>query len=387
MHLLVIRFSAMGDVALTIPVISSLVSSYPDVRITYVTKKEHEAFFYNIPDVEVIGIDLKDKHYQGLLGIYRLYKELKRLGPYDYGIDLHGSLRSKLLKFFFGKELKFATIVKGRKEKRQQTRRKNKILKPLPHTVERYLHVFERAGFYPKLLKGPYITLDIQAKKLAKDFLIKNQITKKEELWIGIAPFAGHIPKTWPLFKVKKLIEIIKNQLKCKIFLFGGGKKEIELLNEIHQEFKDTTIVVAGKLSLDGEMALMERLDLMIAMDSFNMHIASLIGIPVISIWGATHPYSGFSPFGQNEKNIVQIPTEILPCRPCAIFGNKKCYRKDLACMYWIEPEDVFEKICEVLKIPCPDFIAIRNTIINNYYKKNKLSSMAQNQVKSDSHK
>jgi ADP-heptose:LPS heptosyltransferase len=124
MHLLVIRFSAMGDVALTIPVISSLVSSYPDVRITYVTKKEHEAFFYNIPDVEVIGIDLKDKHYQGLWGIYRLYKELKRLGPYDYGIDLHGSLRSKLLKFFFGKELKFATIVKGRKEKKTTNKKK-----------------------------------------------------------------------------------------------------------------------------------------------------------------------------------------------------------------------------------------------------------------------
>ncbi|GIX42231.1 MAG: heptosyltransferase [Leptospiraceae bacterium] len=388
MHLLVIRFSAMGDVALTIPVISSLVSSYPDIRITFVTRKEYEPFFYNIPGVEIIGVNLKDKHYRGIQGIYRLYKELKRLGPYDYGIDLHGSLRSKLLQLFFGKELKFATIVKGRKEKRLQTRRKNKILKPLPHTVERYLHVFERAGFYPKLLKGAYISLDLQAKKIAKDYLIKNRIYKKEELWIGIAPFAGHIPKTWPFFKIKQLLNLIKYNLKCKVFLFGGGKKEIKLLNELHNEFPDFTYVVAGNLTLDGEMALIERLDLMIAMDSFNMHIASLIGIPVISIWGATHPYSGFGPYGQSENTIVQIPTEILSCRPCAIFGNKKCYRKDLACMYWIEPEDVYEKICEILKLPIPDFIKNRNTVINNYKKqKNLLSTVSDNKINSNTSK
>jgi ADP-heptose:LPS heptosyltransferase len=376
MHLLVIRFSAMGDVALTIPVISSLVSSYPDIRITFITRKEYEPFFYNIPGVEIIGVNLNDKYYSGIKGIYRLYKELKRLGPYDYGIDLHDSIRSKLLKFFFGKELKFATIVKGRKEKKLQTRKKNKVLRPLPHTVERYLHVFERAGFYPKLLKGPYISLDMRAKKLAKDFLVKNQIYKKEELWIGIAPFAGHIPKTWPFFKIKQLLNIIKKELKCKVFLFGGGSKEKELLMELHQEFLDITYVVAGNLLLDGEMSLIERLDLMIAMDSFNMHIASLIGIPVISIWGATHPFSGFGPYGQNENSIIQIPTEILSCRPCSIFGNKKCYRKDLACMFWIEPEDVFEKICEILKLPIPEYIQNRNTVINNFKNQKLLSSM-----------
>ncbi len=370
MHLLVIRFSAMGDVALTIPVIASLVSNYPEIRITFVTRKEYEPLFYNIPGIEIIGVNLNDSYYKGILGIYRLYKELKRLGPYDFGIDLHGSLRSKILKMFFGKELKFATIVKGRKEKELQTRRKNKILKPLPHTVERYLHVFERAGYYPKLLKGPYITLDIESKKILKEYLSKNNILKKDTIWIGIAPFAGHLPKTWPFYKVKELIQYIRKHIDCKIFLFGGGKKEIKILEELHNEFKDITYLVAGNLPLNGEFALIEKLDIMIAMDSFNMHIASLIGTNCISIWGATHPYSGFGPFGHNENYIVQIPTEILNCRPCAIFGNKGCFRKDLACMNWIEPEDVFEKICEVLKIDCPDYIKERNTIINNFNKK-----------------
>ncbi len=372
MHLLVIRFSSMGDVVLSVPVISSLVSKYPEIRITYVTKKEYQPFFYNIPGVEIIGVDFQQKHYHGLIGIYRLYKELNRLGPYDYGIDLHGSLRSKILKFFFGKTLKFATIVKGRKEKKAQIRKKNKILKPLPHTIERYVHVFERAGLFVKVTPGKWISLDIYSKKMAREFLLKNSLEKKEVLWIGIAPFAGHTPKTLPLSKIEGLLKIIQNhlhQLNCKIFLFGGGKKEIEKLEELHKKFPDFTIVVAGRLSLEGEMALIEKLDLMIAMDSFNMHISCLLGIPVISIWGSTHPYSGFGPYGQKEDTIIQIPTKLLPCRPCSIFGNKGCYRKDLACLNWIEPEDIYQRICKILKIPISKEILEKDTILNNLIK------------------
>lgn len=365
MHLLVIRFSSMGDVVLSVPVIYSLAKKYPEIRITYVTRKEYEPFFYNIPGVEIIGVDLKLKHYKGLLGIYRLYKELKRLGPYDYGIDLHGSLRSKILKFFFRKELKFATIVKGRKEKKEQTRRKNKILKPLPHTIERYVHVFERAGLYVKISSGPWITLDINSKKLTKEFLVKHSITKKDQLWIGIAPFAGHIPKTLPFYKIEELLKIIQKYLKCKVFLFGGGKEEIQKLEELSQKYSNFTINVAGKMPLEGEIGLIEKLDLMIAMDSFNMHISSLVGIPVISIWGATHPYSGFGPFAQKEETIIQIPPEKLSCRPCSIFGNKKCYRKDLACLEWIQPEDIYIRICKILKIPIPEEIQNKKTMLN----------------------
>ncbi len=359
MHLLVLRFSAMGDVVLTIPVLSALISSYSELRITFVTRKSYESFFFNLPGVEVIGVDFSLSYYKGISGIYRLYKELLRLGPYDFGIDLHGSLRSKILKFFFGSKLKFATIVKGRKEKKAQIRKKNKVLKSLPHTVERYLHVFERAGFFPRIQKGPWITLDFYSKKIAKDFLLNHQIIKKTEYWIGLAPFAGHIPKTWPFEKNFLLLELIQKHIKAKIFLYGGGSKEVKLLNELHQRFLEITILVAGKMSLLGEIALIENLDLMIAMDSFNMHISALIGTPVISIWGATHPYSGFAPFGQKEDRIIQIPYEVLKCRPCSIFGNKKCYRKDMACLNWIDPVDVFEKILEELKIPIKNFYAL----------------------------
>ena len=346
MHLLILRFSAMGDVALLVPVLSALAGKYSNIRMTLVTRRAFEPFFFNIPGVEVIGVDLKKPQYRGLKGLYRLFRELRVLGPYDFGIDVHGSTRSRILKFLFKFQgLKFSSIVKGRREKLKQTRRKRKKLYPLPHVVERYMHVFERAGFHAKPDKGPWISPDTRSRALATDFLKKNDIGRKEGFWIGIAPFAGHRPKTWPFVHVHELVSLLNRNMKCRIFLFGGGKQEIEQLRILEDSFPNVTTMVAGNLNIEGEMALIMRMDLMVAMDSFNMHIAALLGTKVLSIWGATHHYSGFGPYGQDERAIMEVPVEKLPCRPCSIFGNKKCYRRDLACMNWITPLEVFRRI------------------------------------------
>ena len=93
-------------------------------------------------------------------------------------------------------------------------------------------------------------------------------------------------------------------------------------------------------------LVLMSHLDVMISMDSANMHFASLVNTPVVSIWGATHPYAGFMGWGQKPHNAVQID---LACRPCSIFGNKPCLRGDLACLRTISPEMVYERVKRVL--------------------------------------
>lgn len=367
MHLLVLRFSAMGDVALMAPVLGALARRYSHARMTVVTRKEYEPFFFNIPGAEVIGLNLRDKRYRGLRGVFRLYKELRRLGPFDFGIDLHGSVRSRLIRLFFGKKIPFALIVKGRKEKRLQIKHKNKVLFQLPHVVERYMHVFERAGLSADTGPGPWITPQTQSRKLARDFLIQRGIDKKESLWIGLAPFAGHGPKTYPFDRIKDLVRLIDYYLPCKLFLFGGGSKEIQQLQELIELAPGKTVMVAGNLSIEGEIGLMDRLDTMIAMDSFNMHIAALLGRPVLSIWGSTHPFSGFGPFGQDDRNIIQIPVELLDCRPCSIFGNKGCYRGDLACMNWIEPSDVFAGLYRILGRTLPKPIAERRTVLSQF--------------------
>jgi ADP-heptose:LPS heptosyltransferase len=83
-------------------------------------------------------------------------------------------------------------------------------------------------------------------------------------------------------------------------------------------------------------------MDLAVSMDSANMHLASLFGIPVISIWGATHPFTGFNGWNQPPGNAVQID---LYCRPCSVFGNKPCYRGDHACMQLLPEEMILERI------------------------------------------
>lgn len=365
MRLLILRFSAMGDVALIVPVLGALARSHPKVRMTVVTRKEYEPFFFNIPGAEVIGINLSDAQYQGIGGIYRLYRELQRLGPFDFLIDLHGSLRSRMLRMFFRHSMPIASIVKGRVEKRLQTRRRNKILTPLPHAVDRYMHVFERAGLKAVPGPGPWITPETTARRQTRDFLVKHGLARKEGKWIGIAPFAGHGPKTWPFEHIRNLVRLIDYHIPSRIFLFGGGEKETSLLNGLAELAPQKCIVVAGGgLGLAGELGLMDRLDVMIAMDSFNMHAAALLGRPVLSIWGATHPCSGFGPYGQGDSAVLQIPPEILDCRPCSIFGSKPCLRHDLACLNWIEATDAFASLCETLRIDTPVAIRERRTVL-----------------------
>ena len=134
-----------------------------------------------------------------------------------------------------------------------------------------------------------------------------------------------------------------------KFFLFGGGEKEIKYFESLQQKFPAHCVIVAGQLKLKQELALMEKLDLMLCVDSSNMHLACLVGVPVISIWGGTHTDVGFGPYGKGEESIIQISREELTCRPCSVYGKEKCYRGDFACLTWITPENVVEKISKAI--------------------------------------
>jgi ADP-heptose:LPS heptosyltransferase len=94
------------------------------------------------------------------------------------------------------------------------------------------------------------------------------------------------------------------------------------------------------------ELILMSHLDVMISMDSSNMHLASLTNTPVISIWGATHPFAGFMGWNQDPANVIQVS---LPCRPCSIYGQKKCLRGDYACLRQIQPQTITDRVEAIL--------------------------------------
>lgn len=344
----------MGDVLLLYPVFKSVLENNPDVRITFITRKRFGVFFENIDRLEVIEIDFAQS-YKGISGLYLLYKRLRGM-KFDYLLDLHQNLRTWVLKSFFRLgSVKCLTYQKGRIAKKRATRLKNKILTPLAHTTERYANVFQKIGLKVNLQEKYFIQISQDVSHTLQSFLNKNhlQILDLEEdnkdIWIGIAPFAQHENKIWGIAKTESLIKLLIENQNIHIFLFGGGRTETEILEKLAKQFPKNVVCVAGNLDLKDEMQLMKRLKIMLTMDSSNMHLATLLGLPVISIWGATHPDLGFAPLYQNVNHIIQIPTSELTCRPCSVYGNKPCFRKDKACMQMISPELVKDKTLRLI--------------------------------------
>jgi ADP-heptose:LPS heptosyltransferase len=339
--LLVLRFSAMGDVVLLVPVVRSLVAAYPDVEVTVVTRPKFASFFTDIERVVPFPADV-DYTYNGVFGMRELFKKLLRKN-YDVVIDMHDHVRTMVLRTLF-KFFGYPVYVfqKGRNEKKRFTQKENKETKPIPHTIQRYQQAFENAGFPFALIPPPYISLKESAAQDALKWLAEKGLSKNEK-WIGIAPFAMHTTKIWPLKNYADLIRQILQKQPARFFLFGGGDKEIAFFNELQSQFPENCHVVAGEMKLKQELSLMKHLDAMICVDSSNMHFGSLLGIPVISIWGGTHPDVGFGPFGSDKENIIQISRDELPCRPCSVYGRETCYRGDFACLTRISPEQVID--------------------------------------------
>ena len=308
-HILVIRLSAIGDVAMMVPVLRAFTQQYPDVKLTILTRAFFTPFFKDLSNVSVFAADVKGKH-KGVFGLYKLSKELREL-DIDVIADLHSVLRSKILKLFlFG--IKCIQIDKGRADKKALISGEKFI--QLKTTHQRYADVFEKLSFKLDLSKPKF---PIQSKMNNKTLAIVGNVTLK---WIGVAPFAAHESKMYPLDLMKDVIATLSK--KYKLFLFGGGQHEIDILNNFEEIF-DNTVNLAGKLTLDEELDVISNLDVMLSMDSGNAHLAAMLGVKVITIWGVTHPLAGFAPFNQPEDYALLSDRNKYPKIPTSVYGNK----------------------------------------------------------------
>lgn len=330
-HILVIRLSAMGDVAMLVPVLQSLFQQNNNIKVTILSRPFLQPVFdkeISGLDVDFIGVDTKEKH-KGFLGIYKLFKQLKPL-QFDAIADTHNVLRSKILSLFFklsGK--KVVTIDKGRKEKKALITGKNK--KQLKKTHQRYADVFTKLGYKIDLNTHQFPVKP----KLPNSFKFRNNGKN-----IGIAPFAQYQGKMYPLDFME---QVIANSTKENtVYLIGGGKKETEKLAEIAKNYPNT-INLAGKLSLKEELQVIANLDVMLAMDSGNAHFAAMFGVKTVTLWGVTHPFAGFAPFKQDD-NCILPDLKKYPKIPCSIYGNKVCDGYENV-MRSILPDKIIEKI------------------------------------------
>ena len=455
MKILVTRFSALGDVAMTVPVLQAVATQNDDVEITVVSKPFCAPIFASLPpNVRFEGIDVS-RAYRGVNGLRRLVRDCA-VADYDAVADLHDVLRTKYMRFYAMLHgVRVAAIDKDRAGRAALVRQKDKCRVQQKTSFEKYADVFRRLGLAVDLAQvqlpvpavapaesaslaaslvqsvapagsaslpagsaslagglaesvapvgsaslavgqaetvtpvtesaaecvaelavpaaesaaksavasvaesvAEYATESVAASAVASvaesvtesavEFVAESGAPAAESALpaIGVAPFAAHDGKIYPLELMREVVRRLAEGGRCDIYLFGGGQKEREVLEEWETEMPRVRSV-AGRLGgLDKELELMSTLRLMLSMDSANMHLASLVGTPVISIWGATHPLAGFMGWRQSEANAIQVD---LPCRPCSIFGNKPCLRGDYACLRQITPEQIVAKVNDAL--------------------------------------
>ena len=348
-HLLIMRFSAMGDVAMLVPIVSSLARQYPNLRITVLSRPFARPFFDGLAsNVGFMEADLKGE-YSGWTGLNALYRRLMAK-KFTAIADMHNILRSSYLRMRFNlSRYRVEHIDKHRADRRALTSQNNKRLQPLPTSFDNYADVLKRLG-YP-------VTLDFQSIFPAGGGnlrLVSELIGEKKmfQQWIGIAPFAAHEGKIYPTEKMEQAVaEIIRRHPSCRIMLFGGGDAEHRVLNSWCARYKNCINASALLGSLQQELIVMSHLDVMVSMDSANMHLASIVGTRVVSVWGATHPYAGFMGWGQSLADVVQLD---MPCRPCSIYGNKRCQRGDCACLAGISPIAIADRVEAILNDTAP---------------------------------
>lgn len=342
---LITRFSALGDIAMSLGAIYDTARQYPERKFVLLTRPRAAEMFLNPPsNLKVVGVDLAK---EGSIGdIVKMTGRLDAEHRFDTYADLHDVLRTKLMRILLRlRGVKVRKVEKSRKRRKRLTRKRNKDLRPLTPMQLRYRQVFSELGMpAPERFKGVFsgaVVLSAEAMK------IMGRAGAADIRLIGIAPFARHEGKIYPAYHMAQVIRELSRLQKVKLFVFGAGERErAEIDKMIPPDAGNVVNMAAVGASMRAELEIMSRCKVMVSMDSANMHLASLAGCRVLSVWGATHPFTGFYNELQNPKDAIQLP---LPCRPCSIFGNTPCRRGDYACLTLISPSMITQKIRDLL--------------------------------------
>lgn len=328
-HVLIIRLSSKGDVAIAAPLVRAYALANPDVKFTVVSQSILGVLFDGVPNLHYHRIKYYHDNWPMWKAI-KLARELKKTDtPPTKVIDLQNSSRTKIIRWLIAPKEGVAVIWRSRYSREALARKENKVLRPVTTTQRRYEKVFTDIGFK-----------DLE---FAKQSVEKRKSADSTSRNIGIAPFARHQSKQWPLEYMEQVVEKLSKEPDTKIFLFGGCKYEASLLKKWEDKYENIESV-AGKHTMEEELEYMRNLDVMISMDSANMHFASFVKTPVISIWGGTHPFAGFYGWGQDPDLALQTD---IACRPCSVNGENDCFKKctPYQCLTDITPEMVLKKI------------------------------------------
>ena len=330
---------------MTVPVIESFARQHPDVRVSVCSRAWARPIFNLLPkNVSFIVARLNDEH-RGLKGMNLLGRRLLALQP-THVADLHDVLRTKYLRArFFAAGMNVKKIHKDRRARKKFLTSETKTMQV--SVFDKYADVFRRLGYEDLQVDFtglfPEGTANLQERLPEFDFSAWT-----EPQWVAVAPFATHEAKVYPLEQMEAVVRHLSSRGDVRVLLFGDGLHEREQLEQWQSKYPHVESMVGRLGNLAGEAAVISHCRVMLSMDSANMHLASLVGVPVVSVWGATHSYGGFLGYGQRQEDAVQLMD--LPCRPCSIYGNAPCQFGDCRCLRGILPETILARLEHYLK-------------------------------------
>lgn len=297
---LILRFSSIGDIVLTTPVMRCIKAQYPDAEVHFATKKQFKVLVENNPYI--------DKYYLLEKSLNQFIKTLQS-EDYDYVVDLHNNLRTSIIKLRLAKK-SFSFDKLNFKKWLLVTLKIDQM--PDVHIVDRYLKTVESLG-----VKNDLKGLDY--------FIPEKDKVQINATYVAFAIGGQHFTKKLP---TNKIIEVCQ-KINEKIILLGG-KEDILAAEEIEKALGDKIINACGKYNLNQSASLVQQADYIITHDTGLMHIASALKKKVISIWGNTVPEFGMYPY-LTEFKIIE--NKELSCRPCSKIGYNKCPKEHFKCM------------------------------------------------------
>ncbi len=339
-NVLVMRLSALGDVAMTIPVLYPVCRANPDTRFVMLTKPWPASMFHDRPDnLTVVGIDVKNE-YKGLFDLFKLASRMRREYSIDAVADLHNVLRTRVVDVFM--KLRGIPVVHLDKERgKRKALIHHETTTPVTPTHDRYLNVFEQLGFH----SPDDFTRLYDGKPLPESSIVP--VKEAGQKWIAVSPFSAHQGKCYPMELMAQVVAQLSQRDNYWIFLMGGGKDEKIALRPLVKVNRHVISMAEIKHGFTDEYALLSKCDVMLTMDSANMHLASLMGLKSVTIWGATSPACGFQGYGKDGTDDVQLDME---CRPCGIYGEHECRYGDYRCLARIQPTEIVSHVVKVVE-------------------------------------
>ena len=310
---LVIRFSSIGDIILTTPVVRLLKKTFPDSEIHYLTKKQFSFLLKDNPNIDKV-LELQDDLKQT---IQYLKEE-----SYDHLVDLHNNLRTRRIKTALSAP-DFTLDKLNIKKWLLVNLKINKM--PDKHIVDRYIDTLSVFDIEPDQEGLDYFI----PKK--DDYIIKTEDPVFEDGYIAFVLGATYYTKQIP----EKLAVDIMNKSNLPFVLLGGND-DVEKSIRIERQLEIPVVNLCGKINLNQSASIIEQSKIVVSSDTGLMHIAAAFNKPIVSIWGNTVPEFGMTPYLSHIDSMI-FENKELKCRPCSKIGFNKCPKTHFDCMLTID--------------------------------------------------